>query len=118
MKLWNRFQNNSFPLWEVTDAEPDYLEPTNIIRVKVKKPLPKDSLIKIRGNAINSDWNRMKMPFFYINGRRFRIRTPIDQNQCKLLVRVKAKVRVPELERQHAEDIRRQTIKKFREYRR
>jgi hypothetical protein len=110
MKLINRIQRDTYPLWEVVAAEPDFYEPSKIIRVKVKKPLPKDSHIKIKGNAINSDWVRILMPYYWI-GRRKMIIREVNLDACDLLVKLKAKVRVPKLEEQHREDIRKQQLK-------
>lgn len=116
MKLWNRLVKQSFPTWEVSDAEIDPVDPT-IIRVKVKKPLPKDSHIKIKGNAIGSGWMRMRMNFYWLNGQMMRIRQ-VDKETCSQLIKFHAKVRVPELEQQHADDIRRQVKRLYRENKR
>lgn len=110
LKLWARIQRDTYPLWEVAAAEPDFYEPSKIIRVKVKKPLPKDSHIKIKGNAINSDWERMLMPYYWIGKRKLIIRE-VNLDACDLLVKLKARVRVPKLEEHHRVDIRKQQLK-------
>jgi len=105
MKLWTRVKRDANPHWEVAAAEPDYFEPTKLIRVKVKKPLGDNSRIKVKGNAINSGWERMLMPIFWVGGKQFKVRS-VDKDTCALMVRLKATVRVPRLEAEHAEDIR------------
>lgn len=112
MKLWTRVKRDANPLWEVAAAEPDYFEPTKLIRVKVKKPLGENSRIKVKGNAINSGWERMKMPFFWVGTQKFVVRN-VDEDICARLVRLKAKVRIPRLEAEHAEDLRKQRKKEM-----
>ena len=106
MKLWTRVKRDANPLWEVAAAEPDYFEPTKLIRVKVRKPLGENSRIKVKGNAINSGWERMKMPWFFLNNKRILIRD--IPTACRLMVKLKARVRGPALEDQHREDIRKE----------
>ena len=103
----------TFPTWEVVKAEPDYCDPREI-RVKVSKPLPKESRIRVKGNAIASGWSRMIMPWYWIGERKYRI---IQANDviCNHMVRVKAKVRVYELEEKHREEIQSQKRKKVKE---
>jgi len=114
VKLWSRVSRDTFPLWEVSDAEPDRLDPHRI-RVRVRKPLGEDSHIKIKGNAINSGWQFMLMPFYWFGAHKIRIRK-IDSSTTAMMVKLKAKVRVPELERQHSEELRKQRKKEMRKY--
>jgi len=115
MRMWERVQRESFPLWEIADAEPDYFEPSRRIRVKVKKPLGPNPRIKVKGNSINSGWELMKMPYFYVGKRRFAVRE-VSAETCAQLVRLKAKVRVPRLEEQHSEEIRKMRKREMRKY--
>ena len=105
LKLWARIQRDNFPLWEVAAAEPDYFEPSRLIRVKVKKPLGENSRIKVKGNAINSGWERMKMPWFHVGEKKFRVGA-VNEDTCALLVKLKARVRVPKLEEQYGDELR------------
>ena len=118
MKLINRVKKETYPLWAMVKAEPDFFEPTNYIRVKVKKPLGKQSRLKVPGNAINSEWHRMQMPYYWVGNKRFTIREPITEDLCERLVKLKAKVRVPELEARHEKDIQRQQKGKYQELKR
>jgi len=118
MKLMKRIKQQSFPLWEVAAAEPDYYEPTKYIRVKVKKPLGENSRIKVKGNCINSEWGRMEMPYFYVGDRKFTLRGMITEDKCAMLVKLKARVRVPKLEAQHEQDIYQQQKVKYSEAKR
>ena len=111
MKLINRVKRDCFPTWEIIAAEPDYFEPTKEIRVKVNKPLGKDSR-KIKGNAIASEWNRMKMPYYYLHGMKIKI-GKVTKEKCRLLIKIKARVRVPALEEKHEKGIRESQKKEY-----
>jgi hypothetical protein len=115
LRLFKRIQRDVYPLWEVAAAEPDFFEPNRIIRVKPKKPLDKNAKLKIKGNIIIGDWQRMLMPYYWVGTSKFIIRE-VNKDTCELLVRLKAKVRIPALEEQHKEDIRRQQIKAMQKY--
>ena len=107
----------SFPLWKVIKAEPDYFIPNREILVRVEKPIDKNNS-RIKGlDHTTSEWLRMQQPFYYIKGKQFRIRE-ISQDICDSMVRMGASVRVPNLERLHATEIRANTIKKYREFKR
>ncbi len=114
MKLINRVKRDCFPTWEITFAEPDFFEPSRRIRVKVKKPLSKDSKMKIKGNAINSELLYMKMPFYWFKGKKMTIRE-VTKAFCDYLVKIKASVRVPALEERHKDELRTQIKEKYRE---
>jgi hypothetical protein len=115
-KLWNRLRQQAFPTWEVSDAELDPQDETRI-RVKVKKPLPENSRIKIKGNAIGSGWVRMNSKYYWLGKTQYRIHQ-VDAEACSLLKRLHAKVRVPELEQQHANDIRKAQLEQLRKIKR
>jgi hypothetical protein len=117
MKLMKRIKQQSFPLWVVAAAEPDFFEPTKYIRVKVKKPLGEDSHIKIKGNCINSEWGRMEMPYYYVGSKKLVVRE-VSKDICALLIKLKARVRVPKLEAQHERDIYQQQKVKYSEAKR
>ena len=101
--LRHRVSRQTYPTWEVVKAEPDYLD-SKEIRVKVNKPIGKNSRIKIKGNAIASGWARMMMPWYWIGNKKFKI-IQVNADTCNHMVRVKAKVRVYELEEKHKEEI-------------
>ena len=111
--LHHRVEEQTYPLWQIVKAEPDPYDQKEI-RVKVNKPLGKDSRIKVKGNAIASEWNRMIMPFYWIGNRKFKL-TEKNIEACQHLMRVKAKVRVYELEEKHKEEIRSQKRRKLKE---
>lgn len=117
MKLINRVKRDCFPTWEIVAAEPDYFVPTRRIRVKVKKPLGDNSRIKIKGNALTSEWLYVKMPFYWFKGERMTIKV-VTKEFCAYLVKIKAKVRVPELEERHKDELRTQIKEKYKEIRR
>ena len=114
--LSHRVEEQTYPLWQVVKAEPDPYDAKEI-RVKVNKPLGKDSRIKVKGNAIASGSSRMIMPYYWIGNKKYKI-TDVNTATCQHLMRVKAKVRVYELEEKHKEEIRSQKRKKEKEAKR
>ena len=114
MKLINRIRKLVFPLWEVTASEPDFFEPNHLIRVKVKKPLGENSRIKVKGNSIgDGKWHRIDMEKYYIKQKPFRI-TEVSKDFCNFMVRAKVRVRVPALEVQHKDELRKLWQKEYR----
>lgn len=114
MKLISRIKKEAYPTWEVVKVRQFLFNPEREIEVKVKKPLGKDSRIKVKGNAINSDWMKIEMKFFFIREKKYRMPPNITKNFCALLERSKAKVRVPSLEEQNKEAIRKERRKIYR----
>ncbi|VVB53154.1 Uncharacterised protein [uncultured archaeon] len=83
--------------------------------MKVKKPLGENSRIKIKGNAIGSPWVKMEMPNYYVGKARKKYRIlRVTDEVCDLLVHIKASVRVPSLEEENKEDLRRMRRREYR----
>lgn len=98
---WTRVKKGCRPLWDVAKA--DLNDISQKIQVKVKKPLGEDSHIKIKGNALTSEWFDLEDHFFYVGGEQFRIHSKTDA--IKIMndladSETKAQVRLKQLEQQ------------------
>ena len=104
MRKIKQIRINTFPRWEVIEARK--CEEVGGIEVKINMPHK-----NITGNLI-SKWLQMKMPYYWRGERRFNVKR-IKSKDLNLILKG-AKVRIPSLEQEHEDIIRKQQNKVYK----